>query len=194
MESYIESYLLKFDEINALVTTSFWRADKDDMGNRISQIADDMESILIAAYRDGVKAAGKMLDTNLDVDILLLRDALFQTIDGLDFEDRLIKHVTNHDLEGIQRLAETEYHRMFNAGLFDGASEFEKKNPGQTVKVWNTMRDDRVRNTHHELESVRVGLNDYFKTSDGDTALYPGDFIHAENNVGCRCWITLSRL
>ena len=54
------------------------------------------------------------------------------------------------------------------------------------------MGDERVRDTHSPLEGITVGLNDLFYTWDGDAAMAPGGFTLPQNNVNCRCWITLT--
>ena len=54
------------------------------------------------------------------------------------------------------------------------------------------MMDDKVRDTHSYLQSKKVPIGEEFFTYDGDSALYPGGFKSAENNVNCRCFLTYS--
>lgn len=61
-------------------------------------------------------------------------------------------------------------------------------------KTWNTMGDDRVRDTHAVLDGTSKALNEAFFTIDGDSAMSPGRFILPENNVGCRCWLTYKKV
>lgn len=92
------------------------------------------------------------------------------------------------DIEAIKRVAETEYHRMYNTGAYDVASEMEKQ--GYTMyKVWMTMGDEKVRFAHMYIDGMAVPLDEEFFTYDGDSALYPGDFTDPSNNVNCRCWL-----
>jgi len=58
---------------------------------------------------------------------------------------------------------------------------------GVTHKIWYTRRDERVRKTHTELESKVLPLNERYRVSDGDSALYPGNFSTVNNNANCRC-------
>lgn len=91
------------------------------------------------------------------------------------------------DLYDIFRVAETEGHRAF------GEAEYlTAKKGGATSKTWITMEDDRVRSTHEYIDRLEVGIDDRFVTWDGDSALYPGDFGLAENNVNCRCYCNYS--
>lgn len=84
----------------------------------------------------------------------------------------------------ILRVAETEGHRVLNQAMQSTAEK-----GGATTKTWVTMEDDRVRDTHDYLLGETVGIDDLFVTYDGDSAMFPGDFEGAENNVNCRCWL-----
>ena len=59
-------------------------------------------------------------------------------------------------------------------------------------KTWQTMQDDRVRETHDYLEGMTIPLKEKFKTLDMDEADAPGGFTLPENNVNCRCWLSYS--
>lgn len=95
----------------------------------------------------------------------------------------------NIDVSAIQRVVETEYHRMYNTGAWDYANSFQKETGRTMYKRWETMLDDKVRDTHMYLQSDAVPLDEAFFTFDGDSAMYPGGFTLAQNNCGCRCWV-----
>jgi hypothetical protein len=80
-----------------------------------------------------------------------------------------------------------EYHRMYNLGAIDTAEEVQQINGINILKEWHTVGDDKVRETHKYLEGYKIPLDERFYTFDGDSALYPGGFEEAQNNVGCRC-------
>lgn len=61
-------------------------------------------------------------------------------------------------------------------------------------KIWNTMGDDRVRDTHAVLNGTSKALNEAFFTIDGDSAMSPARFTLPENNIGCRCWLTFKKI
>jgi len=180
--------ILAFDEINAMTRISMDRAEEEGDSARL---LDDVEAILIDSYVRGVKAAGEMLGEELDVDVILMMETIELKIDGKTYRDRLIDYFNGYDTAGAQRVAETEAHRVANAGISDGATAFKKKSGKGVVKVWNTMLDDRVRETHEYLEQESVPLDAEFYTIDGDHAPYPGAFQDAANNVNCRCFINL---
>lgn len=191
MDEVVSSYALAFDELNILTETSFYFADGEDLSAKIAQIADDLLSFLINGYTLGVNNAAKMLGSDLTVNIGKMEDAIYLVIDGKTFEDRVADHVLADDLTGLQTLAESEFHRVYNAGVVDGGQEYVDTGDFGVTKTWGTMLDERVRETHAYLESVSVPLEEEFFTFDGDHAPYPGLFQNAENNVNCRCFVLL---
>ena len=89
--------------------------------------------------------------------------------------------------EAILRVIETESHRMYGSG-----SRNRAVSAGAKYKEWNTMADDKVRDSHSYIWGEKIGIDDYFFTYDGDSALMPGGFELPENNVNCRCWLSYS--
>lgn len=151
----------------------------------IDRFCDYLEFVLCLVYVYGWRDAEEI------VGIVPFKDgfddkAVNLETDGKTFRDRITDDTTP---EEILRLIDTEAHRDYNTGVYDAASESGVQG---VRKTWNTMMDDRVRETHDYLEGSEVGLNDRFYTFDGDSALYPGGFLLPQNNVNCRCWITLS--
>lgn len=184
---YRKRYLLAFDEINKLTKASFEVSSGDP-----EKIADDMLSFLINAYVLGNTNCNEMLNASAAVDMNLMREAVYQSIGGKTFEDRIRDHAEEDDLIGLVILAESEFHRVYNAGAEDTArtvaSTVDSGTGGPAIyKEWLTRLDDRVRNTHDYLEGTRVPLGEDFYSYDGDHAPYPGSFEKAENNVNCRC-------
>ena len=110
-------------------------------------------------------------------------------IAGETFRERVAEQVNALSEDGLTRIIETESHRDYNTGVIDAARESGREG---IRKHWNTMLDERVRETHDYLEGAEVGLEDVFYTYDGDSAMFPGMFSLPENNVNCRCWVTLS--
>ena len=190
--SAIENYILAFDEINTLTDKSFAEAENMGVDERVKKIKDDTLEILVYAYYAGVKAASEMLKKDLDIDRDLMMAVIYLNIAGLDWEDRIESHILASDMGAVKTLIHSEYHRIWNAGALDGAKDYESKTGQGVKKTWNTMMDDRVRDTHWYLEGNTVPVGSFFRTYDGDYALYPGNFQHAENNVNCRCYISLS--
>lgn len=92
------------------------------------------------------------------------------------------------DPEKLQRMIECEANRCFNCGVMEAV-----KDEKGVVKTWETMGDERVRLSHDFLEGVTIPYDEEFVTIGGDSALAPGLFSNPENNVNCRCWLTVKR-
>ena len=117
--------------------------------------------------------------------------ALYKPVAGETFEERISRRIQEGtlDRETLRRILETDYHRMEETGAYDRAVSYSEETGLLPYKVWQTMRDDRVRDTHQYIEGVEVPLDAWFYTYDSDTARFPGDFELPENNIGCRCWL-----
>lgn len=193
MNEVISRYILAFDEINVLAETSYQTSDGENLFQKVNQIADDLLSFLINAYVLGIQSASKQLDSELTADIDEMYDAIYLIIDGKTFEDRVADHVLGNGVTGLKTLAESEFHRVYNTAVIDGAKVFVAKEGIGVTKIWLTVNDSNVRETHIYLEGQTVELDDEFFTLDGDHALYPGGFTKAENNVNCRCVVKLQK-
>lgn len=185
-----ERVVLEFDEIHQIVEASIQKAggempaDEESLKRTPEEdIIEDLLSLMILAYERGNRDANEQLDTAVPVDLERMDEAIYSRIGGQTFADRAKTHIENNDPGRLVDLAESEYHRIYNTGSFDTAEE----TGSPVMKQWVTMLDPRVRPTHDFLEGVKVPLEDWFYTFDGDSARYPGDFDLAENNVNCRC-------
>lgn len=181
-----------FDELNILQDTferwrSDWNPEKKPDAKLVQDVIDEVEYLLVLAYVFGKDAANEALGTEIEVDEAEMKEALFKKIEDKDFVDRIAEHMEHFDVPLVMRVAETEMTRDFNAGGMNTALTAEKQKGLQAKKTWHTMMDDRVRDTHDYLEDMTVDLNERFYTYDGDSAMHPGDFSNASNNVGCRC-------
>lgn len=58
---------------------------------------------------------------------------------------------------------------------------------GFTEKEWLTSQDQNVRDTHRSLSHQKVATSGKFKSSSGATALHPGAFGVAKEDINCRC-------
>lgn len=84
--------------------------------------------------------------------------------------------------DAIIRILETEMHRDANEAALETA-----RHAGAKTKTWQTMMDDKVRETHDYLLGVTVGIDDEFYTYDGSHAPAPGMFGVPEEDCNCRC-------
>lgn len=162
--------------------------------DRIDEILD----MLIMAYVYGTEDA----DEELTVTESVVTDEMFITIwkeiAGKDWEQRVSEYYDEPTgtADDIIRVVETDTNRIYNDAVLNVGEKVDKRNKAESngkkvMKTWNTMLDDRVRDTHEYIESVSVPVDKRFYTFDGDSARYPGDFTDPSNNIGCRCHITL---
>ena len=176
MEKKVQAVNVVWDLLEYLYMLGFTSA-KEEVG----QIAEDAKPFLPDDYDD---AKEKLTDEQQKVADM----SIFRKFDNKDFTDRVREYAELGNANEILRVVETDGNRVYNTGGVEGA-----KSVGATSKTWNTMFDDRVRDTHDPLQGVTVGIDDKFVTWDGDEARYPGDFEDVANNVNCRCWLTFDK-
>lgn len=169
-------YMTKFDEINSIVQTAWRKGD----------IEDEILDLLVEAYMIGIGMACEDFKREPDYDAYVMYEIIFKDIDGETVTDRIHRWVEDDDLPAMERLAESEFHRVANEASQRKAAQIDPT----ATKTWETMEDDRVRDTHEYLQSMTVGVKDYFVTWTGAKALYPGGFESAEENCNCRCYLT----
>lgn len=180
---------MPFDELNILkakieaVKTQDPERLKRDKGYYIDEVTD----FFVLAYVYGTQAAQEQLDKEIMPDITEMEAVINEKFDGKDYKDRLTEYFESGTEADINRVLETDMHRIYNAALFTGA-----KKVGATMKTWNTMLDNRVRDTHQYLEGVTIPLEAEFYSYLGNKTLYPGQWGAAEEDCGCRCWLTFS--
>lgn len=180
-----QKYLLTFDEINMLMQASY--DETADFETNVRNVTNDLYDCLETAYHEGIETVSEMLDCFLPVNENLMKQAIYQEIDGMDFRDRVYEHLAEHDVSGLSALAQSEVHRVFTTAMDDGASYAELPKSHIVTKTWLTVGDEKVRDTHSYLDSVTIPAGEMFYTIDGDSAFYPSGFERAENNVNCRC-------
>lgn len=196
--------LPKFDELDNIRTTlREMLADEVASGAGMDsphldrkRFEDTIFELITMGYVYGIEVAGLDLKTDLPVSASRMYEVADTPTKGETFRERMDTHFREYEESGdaerlvnqLSVIAETETHRAINTGGLDGAEDYQRKNPGKTVmKTWVTMLDDRVRDTHDYLEGATIPVSARFYTYDGDSAMKPGDFMLAENNVNCRC-------
>lgn len=97
---------------------------------------------------------------------------------------RLVK-VLDGDKAKAMRIVRTEAHRISEEGKFHSA-QYAEENGIIIKKEWLCSMDERARSTHKDLDGKKIPLEDEFKTPNG-TALYPGGFGVAREDINCRC-------
>lgn len=173
--------LERLDEINNIidVCTELYSSKAIEP----EQVADDFVEFLMFVYNYGYEEyGGKSQPSQYEI----AQKSAFKEIKGKTAVERLLLALAGENVEmEIRRILDTEFHRMYNNGVYDFGSSKQFK------KKWATMGDEKVRETHFYLMGMVKPMKEPFYTIDGDHAQYPGDFELAENNVNCRCWLEL---
>lgn len=182
---------------------------------------DEILEMLIMAYMFGNESANTMLfgpdvvDTidpdepnrPVRIDVDDMEKSVFKDIAGKDWEQRVSEYYDSDTgtADDVVRVIDTDMNRIYNDSVLDvgekansGRVEWSDEDVpapdpnGKVMKTWVTMADDRVRDTHDYLEGTSVPVDGRFFTYDNDYARYPGDFQLPQNNINCRCRISLS--
>lgn len=151
---------------------------------QLEQWCDYLEYVLCLVYAYGWH------DAEETVGIVPFPDGKDTETVNLEIEDKTFRERITEDssYEEVLRIIDTEAHRDYNTGVYDAA-----KGSGANVrKMWNTMLDDKVRETHRYLEGIEIGIDDLFYSESGASALYPGGFGDPTEDIGCRCFVTLT--
>lgn len=83
-------------------------------------------------------------------------------------------------------IARTEGHRIQQEATYNLQARAIKKG-AKIFKQWDSTLDRKTRPTHRELDGQMIGVNDYFHSSGGGKALYPGGFSDPKEDCNCRC-------
>lgn len=93
-------------------------------------------------------------------------------------------------------IARTESMRTMSIARHEGwRQQIERLgvNPENVLRTWNSVGDDKVRDTHDAMDGQEViGLDTPFESPSGAELLYPGDMTAPpEEVINCRCVVTL---
>lgn len=130
----------------------------------------------------------------------------------VDMMSKRVSGVLDGDYKKAVRVVRTEAHRVREMGLSDSArnfdAELQKTDTGlRMVKIWRTMKDDRVRPNrryktkkgwrtsagsganHQKMEGQTVLATDMFELTDGHKTVSPGQSGIAAQDINCRCFV-----
>ena len=112
-------------------------------------------------------------------------------LQGLSVDDmaELIKEDTRFGFKRARTIARTESTKAIN--LAADQSFQSAANEGIPIrKQWLSSQDDKVRETHRELDGQIVGVNEEFIIpSTGERAPSPAEFSNPAESINCRCTI-----
>ena len=85
------------------------------------------------------------------------------------------------------RIVRTESHRIQNEVKFKTINKVKDESGADIVKQWDATIDKRTRPDHVALDGQLREVDQPFKTPSGKTAMYPGGFGIAKEDINCRC-------
>ena len=183
--------LVPLDELNKFedgLSIHFNAEGKIASKQDAEDIIDELLDLFLLATANGMEVVNADLGSDVVLPLNIALDIVDERIDGKTWRDRVMDYYQNGGNEfDIRRIAETETHRDANAAAYHTAAK-----AGATTKTWNTMMDDRVRDTHQYLQGVSAPMDGSFYSFRGGSTLYPGQWGIAEEDVNCRCWLTYS--
>lgn len=106
------------------------------------------------------------------------------------YKDSLLK-LRGEDIgrtESIQALNRAQHEAI------QQASDMGAMKKNDVGREWDDAGDSRVRHSHHKMNGQVVGLDEPFKTPDGEFLMFPGDTslgASAKEVINCRCRVKL---
>lgn len=206
--------LMPFDELNVLrpIVADIFSKPPEERKDYEAYLLDLIEDLLLLSYLSGNEAAVTMLSDNPEAEAAPIpqteasgpapeveeeqvAESVNKKIAGKTWRQRVTEYLEDEKAttEDIMRVATTDSHRVYNEAMWNVA-EKESEQGKVIYKRWETMLDDRVRETHAYLEGETIPLNERFYTFDGDSAMHPGGFTDPANDCGCRCRLVLTRV
>lgn len=190
------AYIAEFDEIETLSSALYQGYETGKISKK--KVIDTIETFLEYAYQLGEQIAQEDLEIDegdiayFEVSEKEMLKAIYKKIDGKTFKERAEEHLDEKQGNGIfKNFISSEFHRNTNEGMH---GLVQKYGPKKVTKTWQTMRDDRVRDTHDYLEGMTIPYSEDFYTYNGDHAPLPGMFGIAEEDCGCRCIAKLNKI
>lgn len=100
-----------------------------------------------------------------------------------------IKRSTAFDKKRAELIARTESTKAINSAIVE--SYKQAKSSGVVVKkMWVTEGDDKVRESHADLDGVTIEPATNFRSGSGAEGIAPGSMGEASEDCNCRCTIT----
>lgn len=84
-------------------------------------------------------------------------------------------------------IARTETHRIIEHTKHQAMTEVNKEI--KQYKIWHSVGDERVRDSHAQMDGQKVPIDQPFIFPSGAQAMYPGGSGVAGEDINCRCFV-----
>lgn len=102
---------------------------------------------------------------------------------------RKLKERFGKDISNTMRIARTESARVLEDSKYQAFEDLANNENVQVFKVWHTMGDEAVRDTHDAMEGVKVLYDEDFILPSGAKCQYPKGTGVAAEDINCRCYV-----
>jgi hypothetical protein len=164
--------------------------------NRFMNANKEEIQTLVNDQRSALKKINQKITTNLSRDIIKERRRLInkriivkgvkRPLTNQEIANELNKKFINQQAR-VSRIVNTEMNRQNQLVGLVQATSLDFK-----FKTWNTQRDVKVRDTHEEVDRVKIPINAKF-TVGGHKCSQPLDpSLPIEETAHCRCFLTYS--
>ena len=137
-----------------------------------------------------------------------LRDDLIDLLEEIIFVDAVMRDYAERTAEEIhgstlRNKGKSPYYLSEDRATLIGEDESnsiwnydelgEAKTEGKSDKTWCTVGDDRVRETHEDIDGVTIPIEELFNVGDYEMMCPRDPDVDApEEKNGCRCWLEYS--
>lgn len=214
--------MLKFDELNKLYTNASAKIHStpyikyfekmlipEEEKERRVEVAEKLEPVFLFIFAlidttvkyeyEDVEFVIEQLKTELKTvveDLGLYDEHMEQYVDN--FSDLLVKTTYNN----LEEFSTEDYYLSDDRAIFISENEAntlcnyedlqEALESGYKYKTWITMRDNRVRASHAEVDDITIPIDEMFEVGNS-LMMYPHDELNApEECVSCRCSMEFS--
>lgn len=210
----------KLEKKIAEIAQKSWRETNKEMTSQLRKSFTDTARETAVIVRDGVDKPFKSLNSisksfnttksiNNEMAGLVWRDRNKQHRDKLIYDinstikkglsngetystmARKLTEINNVDRNKANTIIRTETKRVINEAQRETLDKV--KDAGVVmVKTWNTVNDERVRDSHADLDGVTIPYDDDFTTRLGNSGFGPQQLNDdGEDSINCRCFLTI---
>lgn len=204
--------MLKLDADTAKIITSMYKGNKKAVENTLLEIINRAyKEVNKSASKYNIEAIARDIDIKDIVNKQVAGHIWTERIDkyGNDFVYKLqgtirngisngdtytsiaknIKTEFGKDIGNTMRIARTEGARVLEDSKYQAFEDIADNENVQVFKIWHTMGDEAVRDTHEAMEGVKVPYDEEFILPSGARCQYPKDTGVAAEDINCRCYV-----
>ena len=204
--------LTKFDNETAKIIISMYKNNKKAIENTLKDVIDtSYKTVNSSVVKYNLEAVSRSIDPSKIIDkqiaghiwtdrinkygndfVYDVHGIIHEGIDNGDTFTSMARNLKNRfgkDIGNTVRIARTEGARVLEDSKYQAFEDIAENESVQVFKVWHTMGDEAVRDTHQAMEGIKVLYDDVFTLPSGATCLYPKSTGIAAEDINCRCYV-----